>query len=232
MSHLLISASHTPRELLAHNPGLELVFDRFEVRREHMDIQLWRVLAQDCPDPAFVVDILNAFDEPASFSTARFRQYPIPVILDYLSRTHRYYLEKRLPEISQTLNGLTLSFGASLTQVLLLNRLFQEYSEELTAHIGVEEKRLFPLIRAIEQQPLPAHAEAICKHLAAHEESLLDVQLRSLLRHVATIPVLRNAFPFDVLSMQLEAFEKDIVLHERLEDEVLIPMALSLSGGA
>lgn len=232
MSHLLISASHTPRELLAHNPGLELVFDRFEVRREHMDVQLWRALAQDCPDPAFVVDVLNTFDDPTAFSTARFRQYPIPVILDYLSRTHRYYLEKRLPEISQTLNGLTLSFGASHTPVLLLNRLFQEYSEELTAHIEVEEKHLFPLIRAIEQQPHPAHAEAICNHLSAHEESLLDVQLRSLLRHVATIPVLRSAFPFDVLSMQLEAFEKDIVLHERLEDEVLIPMALSLSGGA
>jgi regulator of cell morphogenesis and NO signaling len=185
----------------------------------------------------FLVEILNLFDSDDSFPRNTLSQYPIPVILDYLQRTHKYYLGKRLFELERTIQIIHEDFSGNSRLCLQLDNFFTEFKTGLWEHIELEENYLFPHIRFLMtcaqagrntkwlQRKLKNFSleQFIADHDDNSEQRLLEIQM------LVTDSCPFNRFsPLQVFLKQAQGFEKDLRIHALVEDHVLIPKALHL----
>jgi regulator of cell morphogenesis and NO signaling len=218
------------KDWVTDNPRLSVVLNRF----------------QQSPSPArsasfdtFLEEIMEAFEDPEALHPARFQRYPVPVILDYLYRTHQYYLTRRLPEIEQSAEALMLHCGEKAPMLALLQPFLIHYRSHLATHIKEEEEVLFPYISYLFLRK--EFGESFARHACGdllpvslgnqHEEMEHRMaggleQWRQVIRR--SHPDILDTWPCQVLFHQLDAFSKDMRLHERLEEEVLIPLARQL----
>lgn len=77
----------------------------------------------------------------------------VKTLLDYLSASHRYFLDFQLPFIRKKLEE-TLNQKDNLAVLIL--RLYDEYAHDIRLHMKYEEKTLFPYVEALirgEQMP-------------------------------------------------------------------------------
>ena len=234
----LIHPSSTPQEVVVYNPILAIVFERFGLQASTSQMPLSAIEGKQCLDANFLVEILRVFDHPDTFDPQRFTEFPSYIILDYLYRTHRYYVDKRLLEIERSIDRLTLIYGQDHPLLTLLNTFFPAYSQQMAEHIAVEEDTLFPyvlhLLELTEGKGNPQQESIFSNYnLKAfthlHEEDELDAQLGNLRKLILRRhPELTGLLPFMILTSQLDAFERDLYIHECIEDLVLVPQAKAL----
>ena len=187
-------------------------------------------------DNEFIAALLHSFEE-RSFTAADFEPYRIGLIVDYIQRTHSFYLQKKLPEIAQSILLLSGHYESNHPILLILQTFFHRYCQELTTHIDEEERLLLPYIVKLNNAGLaPYHFSeyvlagqqySIAEFLKDHhdtEDELKDI--RETIRLYQ--PPATNESLYRILLTQLEAFEQDLHVHARIEEEVLIPKALKL----
>lgn len=227
----MIHKNDTLSDLLHHNPLLELVLDRFELSYQQGDTRIALAVKDKFPDVDFFIEILRVFDDPDSFDVAYFRSFPIRTQLDYLRRTHRYYLDKRLGEIERSVEQLMNKHEEIHTSLLLLAHIFDAFKYQLISHISLEEEAVFPyiegLIRAKDKVSKPT--VSLQQFVSDHEDEDLYqrlIEIRNLI--IEHHPNVLEYMSFRILMAQLDAFSRDLSIHERLEEEVLIPRALEL----
>jgi len=233
----MISSKQSIPEILLYNPELRVVFDRYEAWEKVQDRPLRRISEQVFSDNEFLVEILRAFDKPDRFCPTRFLKFPLHLVLDYLYRTHRYYTHKRMLEIEQTTGQLASTYGQNHPLLLLLNSFFPNYRKRLESHMEMEEDTLFPYIIDLEERVKSKEKvrDSVFSHYSldefihSHEEEELDDQLgevRKLIQH--RFPELQQIFLFEVLRKQLDYFQRDLHIHEQIEDHVLVSQARKL----
>ncbi len=202
----------------------DLLYSYEELRR--MDI-----------DQQFIYTLLQTFADEKTFSEEAYQKFPLEIIIDYIHRTHRYYLDKKLLEIEQSIHILLKDYSDNHPLLHILNSFFNEYTSDLTSHIRAEEKHLLPYIKVLLKfEKEEADAE---KYFAATKNYSLQLFIdshqdteKNLLKVRNAIlnyqPPTTNQTPYRVLITQLQAFEKDLSIHALIEDKVLIPRALQL----
>lgn len=187
-------------------------------------------------DNEFITTLLRSFEEK-SFNAADFEPYRIGLIVDYIQRTHSFYLQKKLPEIAQSILLLSGHYESNHPILLILQNFFHRYCQELTTHINEEERLLLPYIVKLNNATLaPYHFSeyimagqqySISEFLKDHhdtEDELKDI--RETIRLYQ--PPATNESLYRILLTQLQTFEQDLHVHARIEEEVLIPKALKL----
>lgn len=187
-------------------------------------------------NPEFISVLLHAF-EGNSFSAADFDSFPVELIVEYIQRTHVFYLQKKLPEIEQSILLLSGLYTDHHPILAVLHNFFSRYCEDLTTHIRAEETMLLPYIALLNRSVgapgpyseyiLARRQHSIAGFLAEHhdtEDELKDVRATIRLYD----PPVTNASLYRVLLTQLETFEQDLCVHACIEDQVLIPKALQL----
>lgn len=236
----MISRGHTVQEIVSHNPMLALVLERYGVKKKFRRKKIETAVSKSCPDVDFLLDIMRLFDQPDSFKASHFMGYPIPVILDYLFRTHSYYVEKRLFEIEQSIEHLAHIHGEDHPVLLYLRAFFTEYRTQLCSHIDLEETTLFPYIKNLMEHSGSSGRRtkfyesefahySLDEFAVSHAEDDLDAQLRQVRLLIETKhPEIIGLFPFKILAFQLDTFSRDLHIHELIEDEVLVPLARKL----
>lgn len=187
-------------------------------------------------DNEFISALLRSFEEK-NFSAADFEPYRIGLIVDYIQRTHSFYLQKKLPEIAQSILLLSGHYESNHPILMILQTFFHRYCLDLTTHINEEEKLLLPYIVKLNNASLaPYHFSeyilagqrySIAQFLNDHhdtEDELKDI--RETIRLYQ--PPTTNESLYRILLTQLQTFEQDLHVHARIEEEVLIPKALKL----
>jgi regulator of cell morphogenesis and NO signaling len=231
-----ISTQSKIKEIISENRLLEGVLFRFGIRNPG-NCTLQEASIDNKKNPYFVAAILKAFDENHAFPKKELASFPLLSLLDYLRQTHEYYLFKKMPEIEQSLGHLLNSYPDSAPLFNSLARFFVVYKNELSRHIEEEEEYLFPYIEYLIK--LKQHGTRVIKlkeklknyslgcFIYNHDEvekNLMEV--RQIISKYS--PALSQALPFRIFLSQLETFEKDLIRHARVEDEVLVPKALWL----
>jgi regulator of cell morphogenesis and NO signaling len=180
----------------------------------------------------FLVDTLNHFIESQYLSIDDFKQYSIDTLTNYLIRSHRYYLDKKLPEMEQTINMLVTKNKDIHPGLQLLNLFFLEYRKELFNHFELEENLLFPYAYFLDQSTKGQHYLPLIlenmenfsikqftqRHENSHQE--LSKVRKAILSYK---PSSTDASPYRILLEQLKYFEQDLHFHAMIEDDVLIP---------
>jgi regulator of cell morphogenesis and NO signaling len=184
----------------------------------------------------FIAALLSVFEEKA-FNAREFDGFAVPLIVDYIQRTHIYYLEKKLPEIEQSIVLLTGHYESQHPILLALQNFFLHYVQDLSEHIRAEETNLLPYIGLLQDAAETANGfsrfvlargeYSVDRFLTEHhdtEDELKDIRQTIRLYE----PPATNESLYRILLSQLQTFEQDLSVHAHIEEEVLIPKAKAL----
>lgn len=180
-------------------------------------------------------DIVDEHDkiQQEQFVREQLSQLPLKVILHYLKKTHQSFLSKYLPEMEQNFVHLLNHHDQADRLPILLCSLFMSYKQQLTAHIEMEENKLFPYIQTlIDAQEKEVSYKLLGQYsVSQFIEDHTDVEsqfarVRQLI--VDHSPKQNRPFPYCLFLTQLKEFEMNLRRHAWLEDEVLIPKVMQM----
>lgn len=188
-------------------------------------------------DQNFIYALLRSFENEAEFTPADYNNFPLEIIVDYIRRTHRLYLSKKLGEIEQSIDILLDNYKNNHPLLIVLKTFFQNYKAHLTEHIKYEERHLLPYIDGLIEaskgntQKLQAITNSqnfrIKTFIESHSDTEDDIsEVRNTI--LSYNPPDTNQTPYRILITQLEMFESDLRVHALIEDQVLVPRSLDL----
>ena len=145
-------------------------------------------------------------------------------ILNFLRKSHRYYMDVMVPQLSDALEQFT---GPCLPpQRESIWQFFRQYKEELSVHFSYEENIVFPYVEAM------LSGERCGQYsIGEYEQNHSNVQeklddLKNLIMKYMPRECRRE--DANQVIYCLYALEMDLRKHTFIEDEVLIPAATQL----
>jgi regulator of cell morphogenesis and NO signaling len=209
--------------LVVENPQLLLLLEHFEVDFAVKEKTMKLICSENNIDlPEFLVfaNLYNGFypNENEIFSLKG-----INTMIRFLQNSHRYYKNDKYPELKYFIGQLHQKHKTE--DILLIEKFFDEYFEEVLEHLDYEESVAFPYIcRLIEEGNTGAK-----KHFSANEYSdhhsdietkLTDLK-NLLLKHISLKNdfSLRRKFLFSLFELEF-----DLNIHSIIEEKILLPL--------
>lgn len=187
-------------------------------------------------DREFIYVLLESFEDLSNFDASKYDAFSLQTIVDYIRRTHRYYLSKKLLEIEQSIGILLRNYDGNHPLLNVLHTFYADYKKDLIEHIKAEEAHVLPYIdqllkcenntTAVDvlRKSNRASLKSFVENHTDTEEDLSNV--RNMIMQYQ--PPITNQTPYRILLTQLQLFERDLAVHALIEDHVLIPRALEL----
>ncbi len=175
----------------------------------------------------FFLVIINTFHNDEYFPETELKSFHTSLIINYLKKTHQYYVEYILPKLDLLLKQIIQSNHTEINQLDILNLFYHKYKNELLLHIREEEELVFPYIESLVENTNTKPQYTI--HTFEKEHSNVDEKLNDLKSLLINYiePVYENNAGNEFL-ITLLRFEKDIKNHARIEDIILVPQVLEL----
>jgi regulator of cell morphogenesis and NO signaling len=163
--------------------------------------------------------------------------YPIDLIIEYLKHAHFIFIKHKLPYMA----GLVESFHTEHENYLGVERdlkvVFPLFVEDFIHHIYEEEDTLFSYIRTLERAVKGSYnptrlfylLERNSLHKFASEHEAHDDEMAGIRRITKDYKVgAKTPLHIKVLYNELKEFEKNLIIHARIENEILFPKAMAL----
>lgn len=214
-------------DLIVANYHLLPVINRFGISLGNKDKRLEKICQEKNINIDFFLVIVNTFHNDSYFPETELKNFSPALIINYLSKTHQYYLEYVLPRLEIMLNQLIESNNSEVNQLSIIKQFYNKYKEELLLHINEEETEVFPYILKLGEDSTTKGQYSI--HTFEKEHSNVDIKLNDLINLIIKYvePVYDNNLCNEFL-ITLFRFEKDIKKHARIEDKILIPQVVEL----
>jgi len=188
-------------------------------------------------DTSEVISELEALQYQKGSAAHDFDGWKIDFLSDYIIHTHHQYVSKAIPQILPLAQKVADVHGANHSEVVVINELFQDLSDELLAHMQKEEQILFPYIKKLVASESagscddPACFGTIASPISVmedeHENAGVILKQLSNLSDGYTAPE-DACNTFRVLYGKLKEFEDDLHRHIHLENNILFPKAIEL----
>jgi len=217
-------------DVIHHDHQLLPVLNRFGIRLGFGDQSVEDVCKSLGINAQFLIEILNTYHDPDYFPRERFLDFPLPMIVDYLKKTHLYYYTYYIPEIENQLNELIASAKGE-NNLPLLTRFYHKFKQELHEHLQYEDKFTFPYVIELHTMQnsgnLPASSGSLPqKSIIEFEEAHSDVDSKLLDLKNIIIKYLQAGYDdnkCNTLLTTLFNFEDDLRDHARIEDKIMVP---------
>jgi len=229
---MLIHENMKLADVVHHDHTLVPIINRFGIHLGFGDDNITEICRKHQLNIDFFVTILNAFHDTHYFPKEQLRNFPAAMIIDYLQKAHRYFLEDKLPEISALINKMASEYPLDKTTSNLISNFFTGYSAELKKHILREEEKVYPYVLQLEKAVSENYVDEklrkqisdypISEFEAEHEnveEKLFD--LKNIL--IKYLPEPKNDKPGYQVLRELFTLEKELNEHARIEDLILVP---------
>ena len=179
-------------------------------------------------------ELLKADDAPKAYN---YNSWKLEFLIDHILNIHHTYVVESIPLILQYSNRVAEVHGHHYTEVLKINKLFNEAANELASHMKKEETILFPYIKSLLQ------LESNNKRLNAPAFGTINNPIIMMeMEHEAVGAIFKevarltnNYTPpedacntFRALYAKLDEFEQDLHQHIHLENNILHPKAKRL----
>ena len=132
-------------------------------------------------------------------------------IIVFLENAHRYYTDEIYPEIKYYIKKL--SEINDTDDINMLEKFFELYFSEVKKHLEYEQKKLFPMLRAMD---FSAKGGSKVRH-GDIETKLADLK-NLLLKHIRLVD--KNGLKRKLLTAILE-FQFDLNVHSMIEESLL-----------
>lgn len=158
---------------------------------------------------------------------------PVDLVIAYLKHKHFSFVKHTLPYLAKLINCYPSQGGC--TVINDIKWLFPLFVEDFIQHMHEEEDTVFQHILQIEKALKGEVAtsslffnlkkysiKAIAHEHQAHDDVMIGIRkLTNDYEHEKDSPVLLK-----VIFSELQSFEKNLIIHSRIENEVLFPKAL------
>jgi len=192
---------------------------------ENADKKLEQVCSEKGLNTRQVIKSFYEFDSSPRISYKELSSYPIELLVEYLKHTHHIFIKEKLPYIVHL---------AKTSENTELSNLMPEFVEDLIRHIYEEEDSTFKYIHTLAEirkgkEKAPASrlmdfsSFSLSEELAHHEgEDELEA-IRTLFGLLEG-----SSLRGRVLLSELKAFDREMVYHAAIENEILFPKAIAL----
>lgn len=156
-----------------------------------------------------------------------FETLPLEPFLYYLSSSHSYFLEKRLPNIRRKLEIVFSSTDRDLQDIVL--RFFDDYMQEVFDHMHYENDVVFPYIRS-----LLNNTNSSSYSIKDFEERHNDIDGKmNELKQILMKYVSGSADQLLMINILIELYmsEEELEAHTFIEDQLVIPRVKRIEKG-
>ncbi len=210
-----------------------VILQRYNPAQAHNLIYTYDELRELGIRPEFLMALLTVFEDQKAFNPSNFESFSLEEIVEYIRKTHTYYLNKKLPEIEQSIYLLGKAYPEAHPLLILLHAFYTDYTKHLAMHIEMEERELLPYIVELEKagtsskEKIKSPGISIRSFIDQHHDTEKDLEdVRKTILHYT--PPEDQQTTYRILLSQLQVLEKDLAVHALIEDEVLLPRALAL----
>ena len=225
MKPRLFSSESRLSDLITAHPSLLSMLTRLGISLGFGNRSIADVCDESGVDTDFFLLICNVYTfNNYAPSTADICRTDMSGLVPYLEKSHRYYVDKRLPHIEQHLDAIAHELGGRIGQVFI--SFFKEYKQEVLAHFRHEESDVFPHIRALMAGKRDT-TYSIGKFLQTHSdiEGKLDDLLNIAFKYLP--PQVDNDNVLDVVYDILRLSE-DLKKHNFIEEKIMVPLVKHL----
>lgn len=170
-------------------------------------------------------------------STPNYNDWNCDYLTDYIVQTHHQYAIRAIPEILPLAQKVVEEHGEKHTELIIIQSLFQQLSNELLLHMKKEELVLFPQIKklsriesdgnGVDKSDFGSIKSPISVIETEHETAGIMAKRLSKLSNNYTPPA-DACQTFQVFFCKLKEFEADLHMHAYLENDILHPKAIEL----
>ena len=223
ISHLL-----TPKTITQYDRNIVHLFSRFNISSDST-LKLNEICKKDEINFNLLVDLINCYYDLSYLDKTKFEDYSINDLIDYLEKSHHYYIEKKIPEIEQSLIKLSLQETYSFNYIFI--KFFEEYKKDIVSHFKTEDEVLFPFCKVLDRYInfnsqddliyILENKETVYKLMEQHKKNNDDVDdLQDLLIKYSTNS--NKLSYFEIFLNQMSLFQKDLKIHAEIEENVLM----------
>lgn len=197
-------------------------------------------LAQVCQQRGLKVEqIIKELESPTHLQEADLPliSYPTDLIIEYLKHSHFLFIKHKLPYIVRLVESFKAQHDDYLHVERDLKMVFPLFVEDFIEHIYKEEDTLFHYIQALERASKGKFApgklfylmekNSVQKFAMEHEAHDDEMEgIRKITRDYKLLP--RAPLHVKVIYNELKDFEKSLITHARIENEILFPKAMAI----
>ena len=224
-------------EIVGENYVSAAVLFRFGIKFfDYSEKTLVQVCAEKGLEVSHVIRSLESISK-AKNPDITLEVFPVDLIIEYLKHAHFLFVKEQLPFIAALIDNLSASEPAYKSIEDDLKLLFPLFVEDFIQHIYEEEDSLFHYIMSLFKATkggyhpsklfleMEKHSiQAFAVHHEAHDDEVAGIR-----RITGNYRVEKNTpLHVRVLYSELQAFEKALLTHARVENNILFPKALSL----
>ncbi len=225
-------------ELIGGNLVFASVLYYFGIKfYEYSDQTLEQVCLERQLDVLTVIRRLESVEKGQQVDQLKLNSYPIDLIIEYLKHTHYIFIKQKLPFIARLIEGIKPNETEGFAYMEDLKLVFPLFVEDFIEHIYHEEDTLFTYIlnlnKALEGTYNPSllyyqmEKHSIQKYAMDHDVHDDEMQgIREITKGYTTDENCR--LQIRVLIAELKSFEKELIVHANVENEILFPKALEL----
>ncbi len=219
-SRLFLSDSRLSDLITAH-PSLLTLLTRLGISLGFGDRSIADVCEESGVDTGFFLLICNVYtfnnyvpSTPAILGT------DMTGLVPYLEKSHKYYVDKRLPHIERHLDAIAQQLPGRIGPVF--SSFFKEYKTEVETHFAHEERDVFPHIRALMSgQRDTTYSIGEFLHTHSDIEGKLDDLLNIVFKYLP--PQADDDNVTDVVYDILRLSE-DLKKHTFIEEKIMVPL--------
>ncbi len=212
-------------DLITAHPSLLSLLSRLGISLGFGDRSIADVCEESGVDTAFFLLICNVYTFNNYVpSTAAILGTDMTGLVPYLEKSHKYYVEKRLPHIECHLDAIAQKLNGRIGKVFI--SFFKEYKEEVETHFMHEERDVFPHIRGLMAGKRDA-TYSIGEFIDTHSdiEGKLDDLLNIVFKYLP--PQVDDDNVLDVVDDILRLSE-DLKKHTFIEEKIMVPLVKHL----
>ncbi len=227
-----ITAEMKMADVVHQNYSLLPVITRFGIDLGFGESTVAEVCSKSGVNLDFFLEITNSFIDEDYVPQVDLGSFPVSLIVDYLEKTHAYYMNDKIPGLEAMIRNLVSEEDVEPENARLVLNFFREYVVELDNHIAKEEKKIQPYVLRVEKAwlegKLDAELEKRIREYSindfAREHDNIEEKLNDLKNIIIKyLPPFKNKSLCNAILMELFRLEKDLNAHAELEDKVLIP---------
>lgn len=163
--------------------------------------------------------------------------YPVDLIIEYLKHSHFLFIKHKLPYLARLIESFKSNHDDFHTIERDLKVVFPLFVEDFIEHIYEEEDTLFDFIRTLERASkgnfVPTHLyqamekNSVQKFAMGHDAHDDEMEgIRKITKDYAQDS--KTPLHVKVLYHELIEFERSLITHARIENEILFPKAMAL----
>lgn len=206
--------------VIANDYRLLQVMSRFGISLGFGEKTITEVCRQCGVDAETFLTIINYVKDGADNRPQHVEQVSAASVLDYLKRTHTYFLGYLFPNIRfHLLNAIDCSVQNEIAFLVL--KFFDEYVEEVRKHMEYEETTVFAYVQKLLDGEMVSVDNS---HLLSRHHEAIESKLKELKNlFMQYYPQTENNEKLNAVIISIYQAEEDLSIHSAVEDNIFVP---------